>query len=58
MSREPVELRFAWQKEDGVHVHTGIYLFDNTTIRELIEFARSCEEERPDWVEISVGDKE
>lgn len=53
MSREPIEVRFAWQKEDGVHVQTGIYLFNTSTIQEVIDFAKGCKD-TPDWVEIAI----
>lgn len=57
MSREPVELRFAWQKGDAIHVQTGIYLFNTKTIQEVIDFAKGCENP-PDWVEIATEQDE
>jgi hypothetical protein len=59
MSREPVELRFAYQRGDGkVEVHTGIYLFNTSTIQDVIDLARQCDNP-PDWVEIAITqDKE
>ena len=55
MSREPVELRFAYQMDDGrVEVHTGTYLFNTSTIADVIELAKCCENP-PDWVEIDTG---
>lgn len=53
MSREPVELRFAWQKEDGTHIQSGIYVFDMCTIQDVIDLAKKSKDV-PDWVEISI----
>lgn len=56
--REPVELRFAWQKDDEVNVQPNIYLFSSDTIQDVIDFARQCDNP-PDWVEIAITqDKE
>lgn len=38
MSKEPVEICAIWKQSDGTElVHTGIYVFDITTIREVRE---------------------
>ena len=53
MSREPIELRFAWQKDGGVHVQPNIYLFNTSTIQDVIDLAKRCDVP-PDWVEIAT----
>lgn len=54
MSREPIELRFAWQKEDDTHIQSGIYVFDISTIQDVIDLAKKCKDV-PDWVEIPIN---
>lgn len=51
--REPIELRFAWQKEDGIHIQSGIYVFDDMTLKEVVNWARELDNS-PDWIELNV----
>ena len=38
MPKEPAEVCAVWKRDDGTElVHTGIYVFDTTTIREVRE---------------------
>lgn len=57
-----VELRAVWKLDNGSEqVQTGIYVFENTTIkemRELMESYKSRGEKVPDYVEFNVVDKE
>ena len=52
--RQPVELKFIHRLKDGKEeVQTGIYVFDNLTIKDLYKFCKECEI-RPDAVEIDM----
>lgn len=59
---KPVELRAVWKNQDGTEkVQTGIYVFDNTTIKEVRDLMmcyRSRGEDVPDYIEIDVTDDE
>lgn len=51
----PVEIRFAWNQPDGkVMVHTGIYVFDKTTLREVYKLAKMSENP-PDFIELHLA---
>lgn len=54
-TRFPVQVRFAKEKDGDVHVHTGIWVFNTTTIEQLYKLAM-MDAESPDWVEIGIGD--
>ena len=52
--RQPVELKFIHHLKDGKEeVQTGIYVFDNLTIKDLYKFCKECEI-LPDAVEIDM----
>ena len=52
--RQPVELKFIYRLKDGKEeVQTGIYVFDNLTIKDLYKFCNECKI-RPDAVEIDM----
>ena len=57
MIRKPMEIRFAYAKGDKVEIVNGIYRFEDTTLKEVVEFAKSCRE-IPDWIELGVTEDE
>lgn len=58
----PVELYAVWKNEDGTEfVQTGIYVFENTSIKEIRDLMKSYAEEGeriPDKVEFKVMEEE
>ena len=58
----PVELYAVWKNEDGTElVQTGIYVFENTSIKEIRDLMKGYAErgERiPDKVEFKVMEEE
>lgn len=54
MGRRPVEVRFAYQQDDGdVLVQTGIYVFEDTTLADLRRLAERSREV-PDFIEFHL----
>lgn len=54
MGRRPVEVRFAYQQDDGdVLVQTGIYVFEDTTLADLRRLAERSRE-APDFIEFHL----
>ena len=54
MGRRPVEVRFAYQQDDGdVLVQTGIYVFEDTTLADLRRLAERSKEV-PDFIELHL----
>lgn len=55
MGRRPVEVRFAYQQDDGdVLVQTGIYVFEDTTLADLRRLAERSREV-PDFIEFHLS---
>lgn len=54
MGREPVEIRFAYDQNDGsVLIQTGIYLFNTSTLDNVAELALRSDDV-PDYVEVPI----
>ena len=55
--RKPIELRFAYNQDDGtVLVQTGIYLFNTSTLQQVYELARRSQSlPVPDFIEMDIS---
>ena len=56
MSRKPIELRFAYEQNDGtVLVQTGYYLFNTSTLQQVYELAKRAGDDMPDFIELHLA---
>ena len=56
MSRKPIELRFAYEQNDGtVLVQTGYYLFNTATLQQVYELAKRAGGDMPDFIELHLA---
>lgn len=53
MSKETVEICFAYSDDEKLEIQNGIYVFADWTIKQLIEFAKNCDN-MPDFIEIGT----
>lgn len=56
MSKKPIELRFAYEQNDGtVLVQTGYYLFSTATLQQVYELAKHADDDMPDFIELHLA---